>query len=39
MFSFKFQSDGLKIENFEINPNNTFNPINNKGEDNFFNLL
>ena len=35
MLSFKFQSDALKIEDFEIYPINTFNPMSNKGEEYF----
>ena len=30
MLSFKFQSPSLKIEDFQINPINTFDPISNK---------
>ena len=33
MLSIKFQSDILKIEDFKINPINTFNPISNKSLD------
>ena len=32
MLSFKFQSPSFKIEDFQINPINTINPISNKGE-------
>ena len=30
--SSKFQSHGIKIENFKIKPINPFNPISTKGE-------
>ena len=36
MLSFKFQSPSFKIEDFQINPINTFSPISNKGEASFF---
>ena len=39
MLSFKFQSDSMKIEDFEINPFNTSNPISNKDEGLFFTPL
>ena len=39
MLGFKFQSDSVKIEDFEIDPINNFNPISNKGEDYFLKLI
>ena len=39
MSSFKFQSRCFKIEDFHINPTNTFNPISNKGEAFFSNMF
>ena len=39
MLWFKFQSDSLKIEVFEINPITTFNPVSTKKEGKKLNLL
>ena len=39
MLSSKFQSNSLKIEDFKINPLNTFNPISTKEGVKILNLL
>ena len=39
MLCLKFQIPSFKIEDFQVNPINTFNPISNKDEAYFFNQL
>ena len=39
MLDFKFQSPSFQIGDFQINPNNIFKPLSNKGEAYFLNQL
>ena len=39
VFSSEFQSNNIKIEDFKINPINTFNPISTKGGVTILNIL